>query len=134
MEATRPTRDTGALIMRWAIFGVSCVASILGSFSSRADDSQLTVAGTEWGSAPGCKVEVVRFYADGTAHILFDSAYDFVDADEATWQQTGNALVLKVDGEEYRGRIEGGRLRLARAAGGRGQSGCAFEPSGTTPT
>src|SRR5690242_18721763 len=102
--------------MRWAIFAVWCVATAVASSGSHAADGAVTVADTEWGSAPGCKLEVVRFHADGTAHILFDSAYDFVDADEATWRQHGNSLVLKVDGDEYRGRIEGGTLRLARAA------------------
>jgi hypothetical protein len=120
--------------MRWAILAVSAAfaAVMFASSHSRAGEPYVTVAGTEWGSAPGCKVEVVRFHADGTAHVLFDLAYDFVDADEATWRQQGNALVLTVDGREFQGHIEGGRLELAKAVGDQVQWGCAFEPSGKT--
>ena len=118
--------------MRWAIYAVSAfVAAATVASGAQAGDPEIMLAGTEWGSAPGCKLEVVRFHPDGTAHVLFDSAYDFVDADEATWQQQGNALVLTVEGKEYRGNVEGHTLRLI-SAGSRSQSGCAFEPSGTT--
>jgi len=118
--------------MRWAIFAVSAfvAAASLAPSGSRAGEPYITVAGTEWGSAPGCKVEVVRFHPDGTAHILFDAAYDFVDADEATWQQQGNALVLTVDGREYRGRVDQQELRLVpTAVTDRRTATCAFRRS-----
>jgi hypothetical protein len=118
--------------MRWAILTVTAFAAtaIAASTSSRAES--ITLAGTEWGSAPGCHVEIVRFHADGTAHVLYDTAYDFVDADEATWQQQGNALVLTVDGKEYRGRLSGRILRLASSADAEQASTCAFVPNHTT--
>jgi hypothetical protein len=120
------------MIMRWAIFAVSAfVAAATVASGVRADDGEVTVAGTEWGSAPGCKVEVVRFHSDGTADILFDSAYDFVDADEATWQQKGNALVLIAEGREYRGSVDQQELRLAPSAASGRANTCAFHPAVT---
>jgi hypothetical protein len=113
--------------MRWAIYAVSAfVAAAAVESSARAGDTDIMLAGTEWGSAPGCKVEVVRFHPDGTAHVLFDSAYDFVDADEATWKQQGNVLVLTVEGKEYRGRVDRQELRLMPAVTDRRASSCEF--------
>jgi hypothetical protein len=117
--------------MRWAILAnTALVATVAVASGARAGNPEIVLAGTEWGSAPGCKVEVMRFHADGTADILFDLVYDFVDADEATWQQQGNALVLKVDGKEYRGRVDHQELRLVpTVVTDRQPSTCAFHQS-----
>lgn len=87
------------------------------------------VAGTEWGSDPPCGLEVVRFHRDGTAHVFYDSVYDFVDADEATWSQRGSVLTLKIDDEEYRGRFSGDALHLVNVSASADRSSaatCAF--------
>ncbi|MGE5538655.1 MAG: hypothetical protein ACM30I_08540 [Gemmatimonas sp.] len=119
--------------MRWAILSAAFVAGALAVPAPiTAAETTTVLAGTEWGSAPGCRVEVVRFHPDGTAHVLYDAVYDFVDADEATWRQQGNALVLTVDGEEYRGRVAGGTLRLSRILAPAASGTCAFQPSRAT--
>jgi hypothetical protein len=117
--------------MRWATFAVPALvaAAAFGADGVRAEDPHVTVAGTEWGSAPGCKVEVVRFHEDGTAHVLFDSAYDFVDAEEATWNQQGNALVLMVNGREYRGSLDRQELNLVPVVITARKGPCAFHQS-----
>jgi hypothetical protein len=119
--------------MRWAVLIGSMVlgAGVLihGGMRAVADTN---VSGTEWDSAPPCQMEVVRFHPDGTADVIYDSVYDFVDADEATWSQTGNVLTLKLNEEEYRGRFDGKALRLVGVSPSGGQSppnACAFAPA-----
>lgn len=118
--------------MRWAVLASSVA---LGGAVFLHDDTTMAgsngVAGTEWGSDLPCQMEVVRFHADGTAHVFYDSYYDFVDADEATWSQKGNVLTLKVNDEEYRGQVEGQALRLVNVSASGDKSAmksCAFEP------
>lgn len=119
--------------MRWVVLIGSMVVGagvlIHGGMKAVADTS---VSGTEWDSAPPCQLEVVRFHPDGTAHVIYDSVYDFVDADEATWSQKGNVLTLKLSEEEYRGRFDGKALRLVGVAPSGGKSpanACAFAPA-----
>lgn len=120
--------------MRWGVRVSSAVlaAGVLLNAGSTVAGSN-DVAGTEWGSDLPCRMEVVRFHVDGTAHVFYDSYYDFVDADVATWSQTGNRLRLKVEDQEYRGKIDGRSLRLVNvtASGDKSARTCAFEP---TPT
>ena len=120
--------------MRWAILLGSVVlgGGILahsGLTSAAGND----IADTEWGSDQPCQMEVVRFHADGTAHVFYDTVYDSVDADEATWTQKGSELTLKVNDEEYRGHIAGQALKLVGvSAASRAflqTKSCAFEPA-----
>jgi hypothetical protein len=120
--------------MRWAILIGSVVLGggllVHSGLTSAAGND---IADTEWGSDQPCQMEVVRFHADGTAHIFYDTVYDSVDADEATWTQKGGVLTLKVNDEEYRGRIEGQALKLVSVSNASRQflqaKSCAFEPS-----
>ncbi len=120
--------------MRWAILIGSVVlgGGIL-AHSGLTVAAGNDIADTEWGSDQPCQMEVVRFHADGTAHVFYDTVYDSVDADEATWTQKGGVLTLKVNDEEYRGRIEGQALKLVSISNASRQflqaKSCAFEPS-----
>ena len=120
--------------MRWAILIGSVVlgGGIL-AHSGLTAAAGNDIADTEWGSDQPCQMEVVRFHADGTAHIFYDTVYDSVDADEATWTQKGSVLTLKVNDEEYRGRIEGQAMKLVSVSSASRQflqaKSCAFEPS-----
>jgi hypothetical protein len=118
--------------MRWGVLvsSVALAAGVLLNADTTAAGSN-GVAGTEWGSDLPCRMEVVRFHADGTAHVFYDSYYDFVDADVATWSQKGNQLTLKVDDQEYRGKLEGQAMRLVNvtASGNKAARTCAFEPA-----
>ena len=123
--------------MRWAVLIGSVVLSggLLAHFgltSAAGSD----IADTEWDSDQPCQMEVVRFHADGTAHIFYDTVYDSVDADEATWTQKGSTLTLKLNNEEYRGRLEGQAMKLMSVSNASRQflqaKSCAFEPSTTS--
>jgi hypothetical protein len=118
--------------MRWGVLVSSVVLAggvLLNAGSTKAGSND--IAGTEWGSDLPCQMEVVRFHADGTAHVIYDSFYDFVDADVATWSQKGNQLTLKMNDQEYRGKVEGQALRLVNvsASGSKTARTCAFEPA-----
>lgn len=120
--------------MRWAILiGSVVLGGGLLAHSGLTSAAGSDIADTEWGSDQPCQMEVVRFHADGTAHIFYDTVYDSVDADEATWTQKGGVLTLKVNDEEYRGRIEGQALKLVSTSNASRQflqaKSCAFEPS-----
>jgi hypothetical protein len=120
--------------MRWGVLGSSAALAaglLLNAGSTVAGSND--IAGTEWGSDLPCQMEVVRFHADGTAHVFYDSYYDFVDADVATWSQKGNQLTLKVDDQEYRGKVDGQALRLVKvsSSGDKASRACAFEPAPT---
>jgi hypothetical protein len=122
--------------MRWAILigGVVLGGGLL-AHSGLTSAASGDIADTEWGSDQPCQMEVVRFHADGTAHIFYDTVYDSVDADEATWTQKGSTLTLKVNNEEYRGRLEGQAMKLVSVSNAGRQflqaKSCAFEPSAT---
>jgi hypothetical protein len=121
--------------MRWAILIGSVVlgGGLLVHSGLTAAAAGNDIADTEWDSDQPCQMEVVRFHADGTAHIFYDTVYDSVDADEATWTQKGSVLTLKVNDEEYRGRIEGQAMKLVGISTASKQflqaKSCAFEPS-----
>ena len=121
--------------MRWAILIGSVVlgGGILVHSGLTSSAAGKDIADTEWGSDQPCQMEVVRFHADGTAHVFYDTIYDSVDADEATWTQQGSSLTLKVNDEEYRGRIEGQAMKLVSVSNASRQflqaKSCAFEPS-----
>lgn len=102
--------------MRWAILTAGVIVGGALGYAGLMPAADTKIAGTEWGSDPPCGLEVVRFHQDGTAHVFYDSVYDFVDADEATWSQRGGVLTLKINDDEYRGRIHGEALRLAKVA------------------
>jgi len=95
------------------VLGVLLATGLLSAADNRvwADPN---LAETRWGSEFPCTLEMVRFNRDGTAQIIYDSVYDFVDVDDAVWSQRSGMVYLKVsdDEEAYAGKFEGGAIHL----------------------